>query len=214
MKSIIEEASSIAKAVEQGWIRAGKPQEFTIKVFEESEKNFLGFTTKPAKIAIFFQEQFAFKPHNQREHRPHQQNQQQQPQQPRKQQIRPLAHQQNQQQPLPSKSQAPQQAPSQAMSAERQPKKHASETPWNSDLIQAGQDWINMSLQSLNAQNVTFTTSVDRYALKVTFQGQITPNGDKEKLLFRSWAYLIMQALRQKYKRPLKGLKVILMSNA
>ena len=56
MKSIIHEASSIAKAVEQGWIKAGKPQEFSVKVFEDAEKNFFGFTTKQAKVAIFFKD--------------------------------------------------------------------------------------------------------------------------------------------------------------
>ncbi len=44
MKSIMEEASSILKAIEKGWNRAGKPQEFTVKVFEEPEHNFLGMT--------------------------------------------------------------------------------------------------------------------------------------------------------------------------
>ena len=56
MKSIVEEASSIAKAIENGWIRAGKPQEFTVRIFEESEKNFLGFSKKPAKVGFFYYE--------------------------------------------------------------------------------------------------------------------------------------------------------------
>jgi predicted RNA-binding protein Jag len=56
MKSIIEEASSISKAIENGWIRAGKPQEFSVRIFEEPEKNFFGFTKKPAKIGIFYKE--------------------------------------------------------------------------------------------------------------------------------------------------------------
>lgn len=56
MRSIIHEASSIAKAIEQGWIKAGKPQEFSVKVFEEAETNFLGFTTRKAKVGIFFKD--------------------------------------------------------------------------------------------------------------------------------------------------------------
>lgn len=55
MKSVIQEASSIAKAIEQGWLKAGKPKDFSVKVFEEPEKNFFGFTTKPAKIGIFIE---------------------------------------------------------------------------------------------------------------------------------------------------------------
>ena len=54
MKSIIAEASSIAKAIESAWIRAEKPQEFSVKIFEEPEKNLFGMVTKSAKIALVF----------------------------------------------------------------------------------------------------------------------------------------------------------------
>ncbi len=56
MKSLVEEASTIAKAIEKAWDRAGKPREFSVKVFEEAETNFLGFTKKSAKVGIFFEE--------------------------------------------------------------------------------------------------------------------------------------------------------------
>lgn len=56
MKSIIEEASSISKAIENGWIKAGKPKDFSVKIFEEPVKGFFGITIKSAKIGIFFQE--------------------------------------------------------------------------------------------------------------------------------------------------------------
>lgn len=55
MKSIICEASSIAKAIEQGWKKAGLPQNFSVKILEKEEKNFIGLTKKPAKIALFFE---------------------------------------------------------------------------------------------------------------------------------------------------------------
>ncbi len=56
MKSIMEEASSIVKAIEKGWANAGKPKEFSVKIFEEPQKNFIGMTVKSAKIGIFFAE--------------------------------------------------------------------------------------------------------------------------------------------------------------
>lgn len=80
MKSLIEEASSIAKAIEKAWDRAGKPQSFSIKIFEESTSNFLGFTKTPAKIGIFFEEQVrqerdvqkrAPRPAHDRQNKPH-----------------------------------------------------------------------------------------------------------------------------------------------
>lgn len=82
MKSVIEEGSSIAKAIENGWLKAGKPKEFTVKVFQESKKNFFGFNTVVAKVGIFFyedskeKEKFQYKPRpqnpNQRPHNPNQ----------------------------------------------------------------------------------------------------------------------------------------------
>lgn len=78
MKSVIQEGSSLAKAIEQGWIKAGKPKEFTIKIFQEAKKNFFGFTTIPAKVGIFFKDFSSSSEHKDIKHnspRPqHQQN--------------------------------------------------------------------------------------------------------------------------------------------
>jgi hypothetical protein len=54
MKSIIQEASSLSKAIEQGWQKAGKPIMFSVKILQDASKNFIGLTTQNAKIAIYF----------------------------------------------------------------------------------------------------------------------------------------------------------------
>lgn len=199
MKSIMEQATSVAKAIEKGWARAGKPQEFTVKVFEEAQKNFFGFTKKPAKIGIFFQEPT----------------------------TQPTRHQKDRaQQNTPKKFTATPSQPAKAVPSRQPVTHHQSErsttkpenssttTPWSPELIQTAQEWVKDSLQLMNLSSISFTTEVDRYALKFHFQKPLMELQEKEKLLFRSWAYLIMQAVRQKFKRPLKGLKVILTSNA
>lgn len=57
MKSIMEEASTISKAIENAWNRAGQPQEFTVKILEHPKTAFFGLKTeKSAKIAFFFNE--------------------------------------------------------------------------------------------------------------------------------------------------------------
>lgn len=53
----MEEASSIVKAIENAWKRAGSPREFSVKVLEKPEKNFFWLTTKQAKIAFLFTEE-------------------------------------------------------------------------------------------------------------------------------------------------------------
>jgi predicted RNA-binding protein Jag len=192
MKSIMEEASSVVKAIEKGWIRAGKPNEFTVKVFEEAQKNFIGLTTKSAKIGIFFEDHAIT---------PTLKQAKSQPQQPRKPQ------QQKQAQP---------QAKQEQFRSELRPQQQKKEVGqlWSQDVINAAESWIKESLALMGMGHIKFTTEVERFALRVSFQSPITENSEKEKMLFRSWAYLIMQALRHKFKRPFKGLKIILMSNA
>lgn len=56
MKSVVQEASTIGKAIEQGWKSAGEPREFSIKILEIPQYNFLGFATRSAKVAIIFEE--------------------------------------------------------------------------------------------------------------------------------------------------------------
>lgn len=203
MKSIMEEASSVAKAIEKGWARAGKPQEFTVKVFEEAQKNFFGFTTKPAKIGLFFQEPAIS---NQSRH------QKDRAQQSATKKYTSGSQTQNQPSRQPQARQAQNAQPRPTI--ERAPKpEHQGTTPWSPDLIQAAEEWVKDSLQLMNLSSVHFTTEADRYALKFSFNKPLMELSEKEKMLFRSWAYLIMQAVRQKFKRPLKGLKVILTSN-
>lgn len=70
MKSLVEEASSIAKAIEKAWERAGKPQSFSVKVYETPEKNFFGFTKKSAKVGIFFEEEVQKRAHDRNPSKP------------------------------------------------------------------------------------------------------------------------------------------------
>jgi len=73
MKSIMEEASTITKAIEIAWNRAGQPQEFSVKVLELPQTSFFGLkTSKSAKIAFFFNELTVKvrEPHNPRQARP------------------------------------------------------------------------------------------------------------------------------------------------
>ena len=56
MKSVIAQGSTVAKAIEEALKKAEMPQEFFIKVLEDAQAGFLGFGSKKAKIALFFQD--------------------------------------------------------------------------------------------------------------------------------------------------------------
>lgn len=110
MKSVIQESSSVFKAIEQGWEKAGKPHEFTVKILQEAKKNFLGMTLSNAKVAIFFGEPIAT--HQKTPSQDYRQRQQSQQARMHQQHMRrPRRRPQQQQQPQQQQTQAPQQNP-------------------------------------------------------------------------------------------------------
>lgn len=54
MKSVIAQASSLAKAIDAAWEKAGKPAEFFTRVLQEAGSGFLGFRSQKAKVVLFF----------------------------------------------------------------------------------------------------------------------------------------------------------------
>lgn len=188
MKSIMEEASSISKAIDQAWNRAGKPSEFTVKVLETPERNLFGLTVKSAKIAFFFDEQkvmikFA------------------QPVEkvtiPAKSEV---VQREVPQHPIPPKEVAVPGAPQRSH--------------WDDDMAQTATDWIRQMLQIMGLPNIAFTTTTSTNGLTFRFKSSITGNELKDRLLFSSFAHLILTTLRQKFKKAFKHLKVILITES
>ncbi|MFI5333252.1 MAG: Jag N-terminal domain-containing protein [Candidatus Babeliales bacterium] len=221
MKSIMEEASSVIKAIEKGWVQAGKPQEFTIKVFEEATKNFLGITTKPAKIAIFFQESFtkstepsahALGNQTERQRRTPHEKQPAFTKHGEKRAERNPRHAATGQEKNPTFTKT-----SSDMSASKQtgePKtKNIEKETWTPEMVTAAQGWMQGILRSLDKQQLHFSTDVKNYYLKISITTPVFDDADKEKALFRNCAYLIMQSLRNKFKKSFRGFKVILSSS-
>ncbi len=207
MKSIMEEASSVSKAIEKGWIAAGKPQEFSVKVFEEATKNFLGMTSKPAKIAIFFDEKVAHpQPKQHRQPRPHKEEYAKPAPQARKQapqQQRPERTERNERYERPER---PQRA--QPQESQERPNREV----WTPEMVDAVSEWVKETLNRMGTTGKTFSTDAKNYYLKINFDHPIYEDREKERTVFRSFAHLLMQSLRNKFKKGLRGYKVILNS--
>ena len=54
MKSVVAQASTIAKAIDAAWQKAENPEEFFTRVLQEPQTSFLGFNTQKAKVVLFF----------------------------------------------------------------------------------------------------------------------------------------------------------------
>ncbi len=170
MKSLMEEASSISKAIENGWTNAGKPKEFTVKIFEEPEKNFFGFTSKPAKIGIFFTE--------------------------------PKKAEEKRKKPKKERSKPPREKVA--------PKKPEELGPiWDDEMINSTNEWVGALLQHMGL-NAPYTVTPSRFHLRVEFTGSVLADKDRQKHLFAVLSGLIMTMLKRKYKRPLRGYKIVL----
>jgi len=199
MKSLIEEASSVSKAVEKGWVNAGKPKEFTIKVYEEAEKNFIGMTTKQAKIGIFFA-QHAQAPVEQK---------------PRKEKERveraanPAPQKQRAQKPVEVEVKKEVKAPVERV--EKKVEKAEDLGPiWSEDMAQSAKEWVGEMLEHMGLGSVPFTVLPQKFHLRIEFSKNILDDLDKQKHLFALTSGLLLTMLKRHYKRPLRGYKVVL----
>jgi predicted RNA-binding protein Jag len=237
MKSIIEQASSIMKAIEKAWDQADKPKEFSIKIFEKEEKNFFGMTTKPAKIGIFFtdkpaaHDKSAVKPRPEiKECRDEVQPTQKQPQShhPAKPQpsrtehpraTHPRVDQSHMEQPRTPQKKTIQQPRTQTPLANKNEapltespteKVRRTSAAWNDTMINTTETWLKKTLSLMGMNTIHFTTEIAGKNLKLTFNTPLIADVTHEKQLFRSFAHLIMSSLRNQYKQEIKDLKVIL----
>lgn len=200
MKSLVEEASSVSKAIENAWKRAEHPTEFSVRIHELPEKNMFGFTTKPAKIAIFFQEDYK-----------------------RSSSPKTVSH-TSSTNPIPSVSKPitvktqprkiseqaqPQKVAKPAPTILKTPRQENAE-PWSGEMITYAENWLRELLQKLEIKETKFQTTPQRYHLKISFSKPVFAEEEKNRAFFRNCAHLILQATRNSFKRPLKGFKAIL----
>lgn len=66
MKSIVQEASSVEKAIQRAWEEAGFPSEFSVRVLEHPKHSFFFFLRRSAKVALVFPSESSKKQSNER----------------------------------------------------------------------------------------------------------------------------------------------------
>ncbi len=193
MKSIMEEASSIMKAIEKGWASAGQPKEFTIKVYEEPQKNFLGMTTRPAKIGIFFTELPAAKPQTKRTESTRTKQ--------TKQDVQPA----REQSPRAPKIKEPVAKPQRTAEEQR-----ALGPVWNDEMIALVKELLNTLFPLMDLDGLNYTIKPEHFHLRIEFATPVYEDKSREKHLFVTLSMLILTMLKRQFKRPLKGYKIVL----
>lgn len=239
MKSIMEESSTVAKAIDTAWNRAGKPSEFTIKVLELPESGFLGLTTtKSAKIGLFFTEKTSSpqaranvrpprtisardeqpRKHDarseQRAPREQTREQQREPQQrrfdSRGQQPRADRPHYNREQDRREQYNAPRDAEN--IQYTHQNRGYSEQQPWNEAMANTAQDWVRDALQVMGHGTVSIAAHVSHNYLKIRLSDHIGTDAQQEEMLLKSWGNLAMDSVREKANQPLRHLRVIVES--
>lgn len=222
MKSIIQEASTIAKAIEQGWKKADQPQEFSVKILEEPTWNFLGLTTRSAKVALFFDQRKETPSHSKQHssnsgeafkgHKAHKQKDTALSQQ--KEALPKTDIKSNTQvatkasvEEAPQKSGSPSEKPVEAPKKNIQQRKPEG---WTEPLVASAQEWLSETLSLMNASHITFKIEPQNLYLRITLVTPVLADLDKEKHLLASLSTVLLAALKRKFRKPLRGHKIVL----
>ena len=215
MKSIIQEGSSIAKAVEKGWEKAGSPQEFTVKIFEKAQKNFIGMTVKSAKIGIFFEdsstattttsESIKTQPKQQARHGTAIEDR---PEIRQRRPLKPKSEPTFTAKPEPKKIQIKETvAPQKTVSLD------TSEAEWTPELIDIGVDWLKGALASLGKDSIKIVPHSQKNILQLIIKEPVLENIQQEKSLFAGFSTSVIQAIKKKTRKSLKGYKISILAD-
>jgi len=224
MKSIIEEAPSILKAIEKAWARAGNPVEFSVKIFEDAQKNFFGLTSKNAKVGVFFEiepihientrhgvqsasEELKQRKPSHIQHREPIQNRSTgsvaSSRGSEEQVVRSQHRSTN------YEAQAPQQQ-TEGTAAPEDVQERKKRVAWNDEMLTAVNMWLNdlLKMSNLGSHQPTLTVLDNR--LIVLFATPLFEDPAKASDLYRSLSYLLIGMIRSKFKREFRFLKIVL----
>jgi predicted RNA-binding protein Jag len=218
MKSMLQEASSVLKAVEKAWNEAGNPQEFTIKILEKGEKGFLGLSGgRPAVVSITYQpirdirkpREFVQKDAFQKDKR-----YQQQPKPVTQVAKKPsgiLDSLFGKKVEKPQQQQRPQQQkivqPSSGQPAGQSKRMDA----WRKEFVDNVSIWLKEMMQIMGV-DVTINFKHDQRILNVFIDKRVFKDSEEEKLFFISLSHLLMQFLKRKYKKKFANYYLIIHS--
>jgi predicted RNA-binding protein Jag len=211
MKSMLQEASSVTRAIERAWIESGRPTEFTIKVLEEGERNFLGFAKKPAIVSITYETKGVSKQVQQIQLSKVRDNRVRQERVPRK-DVRDLGREEGkpvrkeQERTTFVKTQG-QHGPQRAIESLVREQTREAEG-WAPEYINYIESSFKELLILLGVQT-EWVTKIDRHVLTLVLQKPIVEDNELERMVQGSCSYLLIQLLKKRFKKKFRGFQLV-----
>jgi predicted RNA-binding protein Jag len=184
MKSLIQEAATIEKAVGKAWNDAGMPSEFKIKILYAGTRGILGLFGRPSVISLSYD--------------------------PRKQTS---VKQISQKKDLKKRKEANtrKQNPVQRQPFQKQPQQRREAYGWNDSLVNDVKEWLKDVLKIIGIKS-SYEFLVDRQILRIRFKDEVLDGIDEERMLFASLANLLLLFLKKKYRKKLMGYRIVFAS--
>ena len=205
---MLHEAPTVVKAITKAWEESGQPSEFTIKILEPGKKGFLWFSKHSAIVSISYdprkQARKTAQPRRKETSRP-QRTYSSDRKKPTHQQSYDKGKRPTRDRDRDQKSRYGQQQKSKEFT-----KDFVSER-WTDDWV----DNINGNLKeimSIIKIPTKFTSRIDKKTLHINFINNLLPSAEEERLLFISLSYLLIQFLKKKYKKKLRGFHLVIKS--
>lgn len=194
MKSILQEASSVERAIDKAWNEAGKPKEFTIKILDHGERNFFGLTRRPAIVSILY--------------KPEKSSYQEQ-----KSRLRDDRRSDRR-----SSSRRSSDSRSSDNRSSESGSRGASRSRSSSNNMQAGwrDEWqtqvtdnVRHILKHMNIKTSFDAKVTDDKVLTLTFKSSVLPDAEEQRMFFASLSYLSIQFLKREYKNRFTGFRIV-----
>jgi len=199
MKSILQEANSIERAIDKAWNEAGKPKEFTIKVLDEGERNFLGLSRRPAIVSIIFKPEKATNPLPVRkEERTRDQERQDRREKPRDRDNSP-------------RRPEPEQPKMRRYSGtdEQRAAFHKTQAEgWSDEWQEFVLNEIRELLKRMGMSTDMHGTVTADKVFTIAFKKALLDNDDEQRMLFATFSYLAIQLLKRQYKSRFVGYRI------
>ena len=230
MKSILHEASTISGAINKAWLEADKPEEFSVRIYEQGHKGFLGMWSKKAVISLIFEpRKVETKNQSRYNNRPRYQDNKRydnsRVDNSRADNSRADNSRVDNSRVDNSRVDNPRVDNSRSYSSrsdnsrvDNSNDRYNSDRSANSDYgvwDTAATDHVRDSLIEITKiMNIDkkFSCRIDRHLLRIEFEKPIFSAPSEERMLFASYAFILMQFLKRKFKRGLRGCRIAISS--
>lgn len=186
MKSILQEESSVIKAVERAWDISGKPYEFTVKVLSNEVRNFFGMLKSPAIISFTYNPKFRTDKEKERKV------------------IKKEDSKKN-------KSVFNKRDDSYRKDRRDSVSYRKDQDIWKKEFANDVESWTKDILKIMGF-NVGFNIVVENKMLNIYLDKQVLRDAEDEKMFFISLSSILMQFLKRKYKKRFSNSYLIIHS--